>query len=97
MSVSLLSPYTSFSASIYHCPADHALSDVQKSAGWTRRVRSVAMNAMVGDPGSLLMAGVSILTIPIFSNSCGNRIFPIRHPFLYFWMSIPTASLTDIF
>jgi prepilin-type N-terminal cleavage/methylation domain-containing protein/prepilin-type processing-associated H-X9-DG protein len=57
--ISILAPYAGFSAGIYHCPSDHALSGVQKSAGWTSRVRSVSMNAMVGDPGSLLHAGVN--------------------------------------
>ena len=41
-----------FTPNIYHCPADHALSAVQQAAGWTGRVRSVSMNAMVGFPGN---------------------------------------------
>ncbi len=75
VSVSLLSPYTSYSASIYHCPADHALSDVQKSAGWSSRVRSVAMNAMVGDPGSLLWRGVNVNN-PNFQQFMRESDFP---------------------
>jgi prepilin-type N-terminal cleavage/methylation domain-containing protein/prepilin-type processing-associated H-X9-DG protein len=51
---SVLGYYANFSPSIYHCPADRALSSVQINAGWTKRVRSVSMNAMVGDPGSVL-------------------------------------------
>ena len=39
------------SAPIYHCPADRALSDIQKQAGWASRVRSYSMNAMVGNAG----------------------------------------------
>ena len=73
--VSLLSPYTGYSASIYHCPADHALSDVQKAAGWDHRVRSVAMNAMVGDPGSLLWWGVNINN-PNFQQFMRESDFP---------------------
>jgi prepilin-type N-terminal cleavage/methylation domain-containing protein/prepilin-type processing-associated H-X9-DG protein len=58
---SLLAPYVSFSANMYHCPVDHALSQTQRDAGWTgSRVRSVSMNAMVGDPGSLLQGGANI-------------------------------------
>jgi prepilin-type N-terminal cleavage/methylation domain-containing protein/prepilin-type processing-associated H-X9-DG protein len=57
---SLLAPYVSYSATMYHCPADRALSDVQKQAGWTQRVRSVSMNAMVGDPGALLQQGANL-------------------------------------
>lgn len=44
----------------YRCPADHALSDVQKAAGWSSRVRSISMNAMVGDPGTMLQNGVNL-------------------------------------
>ncbi|HEX3799520.1 MAG TPA: prepilin-type N-terminal cleavage/methylation domain-containing protein [Verrucomicrobiae bacterium] len=57
---SILAPYASYSANIYHCPADHFLSDVQKAAGWTARVRSMSMNAMVGDPGIVLQNGGNI-------------------------------------
>ncbi len=57
---SLLAPYVSFSANMYHCPVDRALSDVQRGAGWTYRVRSVSMNAMVGDPGALMQGGANI-------------------------------------
>lgn len=46
-----LYPYLG-STAIYHCPSDHALSAMQQQAGWTDRIRSYAMNAMVGDPGS---------------------------------------------
>jgi prepilin-type N-terminal cleavage/methylation domain-containing protein len=60
VSDSLLGPYASFSLPIYKCPADRALSDVQKSAGWSARVRSVSMNAMVGDPGTLLNSGANV-------------------------------------
>ncbi len=57
---SVLAPFASYSANIYHCPADRYVSDVQKNAGWTSRVRSVSMNAMVGDSGTLLQNGVNV-------------------------------------
>jgi prepilin-type N-terminal cleavage/methylation domain-containing protein/prepilin-type processing-associated H-X9-DG protein len=58
---SLLAPYVSYSVTMYHCPADHALSEAQRQAGWTgSRVRSVSMNAMVGNPGALLQQGANI-------------------------------------
>ena len=57
---SILAPYARYNASIYHCPADRALSAVQRNAGWSGRVRSVSMNAMVGDPGAVLLAGANI-------------------------------------
>ena len=58
--MSLLAPYVSYSVTMYHCPADRALSDVQRQAGWTQRVRSVSMNAMVGNPGALLQQGANL-------------------------------------
>jgi prepilin-type processing-associated H-X9-DG protein len=56
---SLLGPYAGYAASIYHCPEDRVLSDAQKAAGWTSRVRSTSMNAMVGNPGDLLSGGTN--------------------------------------
>jgi len=44
---SLLGPYTGPSASVFKCPSDRSTSDAGP------RNRSVAMNAMVGDPGVL--------------------------------------------
>jgi prepilin-type N-terminal cleavage/methylation domain-containing protein/prepilin-type processing-associated H-X9-DG protein len=59
-STCLLGNYVSGSQNIFHCPADRALSAVQKAAGWTGRVRSISMNAMVGDPGNLLQKGYNV-------------------------------------
>ncbi|HZR21772.1 MAG TPA: type II secretion system protein [Verrucomicrobiae bacterium] len=52
-----LGPYTSRSANIYRCPSDHVLSDLQIQSGWQRRVRSISMNAMVGDAGVFSTGG----------------------------------------
>ncbi len=60
LSQSILATFVNYSANIYRCPADRYLSDVQKSAGWNNRVRSVSMNAMVGDPGNGSQGGVNI-------------------------------------
>jgi hypothetical protein len=60
VSSSLLGPYASLSTPVYKCPADRALSDIQRSAGWSERVRSVSMNGMVGNPGNLLNAGGNV-------------------------------------
>jgi len=54
---SLLAPNCNNSTGVFHCPADRSASDVQRAAGWTSRVRSVSMNAMVGNPGPLLVGG----------------------------------------
>ncbi len=48
-----LGPYANFSTAIYRCPGDRVLSDIQRKAGWTHRVRSYSMNAMMGDAGEL--------------------------------------------
>lgn len=52
-----LAAYANKSAGIYHCPSDRVVSSVQRSAGWTARVRSYSMNAMVGDAGDLSRNG----------------------------------------
>lgn len=44
-------------ASTYRCPADYVLDSIQKQAGWSSRVRSYSMNAMVGDAGAFSEAG----------------------------------------
>ena len=52
-----IGPYTSRSAGLYRCPSDHVLSDLQIQAGWQQRVRSISMNAMVGDAGVFSSTG----------------------------------------
>jgi len=54
------SAYANNAVGIYHCPADRALSEIQKQAGWTARVRSCSMNAMVGDAGDNSRYGTNI-------------------------------------
>jgi prepilin-type N-terminal cleavage/methylation domain-containing protein/prepilin-type processing-associated H-X9-DG protein len=49
-----IGPYTSRSARIYRCPKDSVVSDLQIQAGWTARVRSISMNAMVGNAGEFM-------------------------------------------
>src|SRR5262249_27325825 len=46
-----LGPYLSQAAPAYRCPSDNVLSTEQLNAGWTARVRSYSMNAMIGDAG----------------------------------------------
>jgi prepilin-type N-terminal cleavage/methylation domain-containing protein/prepilin-type processing-associated H-X9-DG protein len=53
-------PYVGRSVQIYRCPVDRALSDEQKQAGWTARVRTYSMNAMVGDAGENSRWGTNI-------------------------------------
>ncbi len=54
-----LGPYANKSALIYRCPSDRVLSQVQRDAGWSHRVRSYSMNAMVGDAGALTSTGAN--------------------------------------
>jgi prepilin-type N-terminal cleavage/methylation domain-containing protein/prepilin-type processing-associated H-X9-DG protein len=55
-----IGPYTSKSVALYHCPSDHALSDLQRNADWSGRVRSYSMNAMVGDAGTFSQTGTNL-------------------------------------
>jgi prepilin-type N-terminal cleavage/methylation domain-containing protein/prepilin-type processing-associated H-X9-DG protein len=54
-----LGPYAAQSLNIYRCPADKVLSEIQRQAGWTARVRSYSMNAMVGNAGDASVTGVN--------------------------------------
>ena len=55
-----IGPYTSRTSRVYRCPADSAVSDIQAHAGWTARVRSISMNAMVGNAGQFLADGANV-------------------------------------
>ncbi len=59
VSTSLLGPYVNYTAAMFKCPADRILSVAQKNAGFIARVRSVSMNAMIGNPGDLLVGGAN--------------------------------------
>lgn len=60
MMKSSLAAYCYNNPRVYRCPSDFALSDVQRAAGWTERVRSYSMNAMVGDAGELTTSGQNV-------------------------------------
>ena len=55
-----LGSFVSGNTSVYRCPSDEALSSVQRAAGWTARIRSYSMNAMVGDAGNFTAKGFNI-------------------------------------
>jgi prepilin-type N-terminal cleavage/methylation domain-containing protein len=55
-----LGPLVGGNAAVYHCPSDQALSSIQVAAGWTARVRSYSMNAMVGDAGAFSTNGFNV-------------------------------------
>ena len=41
---------------VFRCPVDRVVSELQRTAGWTERSRTISMNAMVGDAGGFLSA-----------------------------------------
>jgi prepilin-type processing-associated H-X9-DG protein/prepilin-type N-terminal cleavage/methylation domain-containing protein len=55
-----IGPYTSRAVGIYRCPADRVVSDVQARQGWSTRVRSYSMNAMVGNAGEFSTSGANV-------------------------------------
>jgi prepilin-type N-terminal cleavage/methylation domain-containing protein/prepilin-type processing-associated H-X9-DG protein len=72
-----MGPFISGATHAYHCPSDDALSSVQQGAGWSGRIRSYSMNAMVGDAGDFSTNGFNV-------NNPGYRQFfkdtQIPHP-----------------
>jgi prepilin-type N-terminal cleavage/methylation domain-containing protein/prepilin-type processing-associated H-X9-DG protein len=54
-----LGPYVGGVAKVFKCPSDTALSKVQRDAGWTERVRSISMNAMLGDAAEFMKSAVN--------------------------------------
>ncbi|HRI11616.1 MAG TPA: type II secretion system protein [Verrucomicrobiota bacterium] len=60
LSRSPLGSYVGRSADLFLCPSDHVLSSIQRQSGWSRRVRSISLNAMVGDAGANVTNGSNI-------------------------------------
>jgi prepilin-type N-terminal cleavage/methylation domain-containing protein/prepilin-type processing-associated H-X9-DG protein len=48
LGLSLMGPYVAKNKDIYHCPADKYISNAQKAAKWTHRLRSISMNSNWG-------------------------------------------------
>lgn len=46
----ILHPFTDGDIEIYRCPSDQYISPAQKQRGYTKRVRTVSMNTVVGRP-----------------------------------------------
>ncbi|HUA67642.1 MAG TPA: hypothetical protein VMA13_03765, partial [Candidatus Saccharimonadales bacterium] len=55
-----LGVYAQNETAIYRCPSDHALSLMQRAAGWTARIRSYSMNAMIGNAGDFTANGYNV-------------------------------------
>ena len=54
-----LGPYLQHAPSVFRCPTDWTVSRVQRNAGWDYRVRSISMNAMLGNAGEFLSGNVN--------------------------------------
>jgi prepilin-type N-terminal cleavage/methylation domain-containing protein/prepilin-type processing-associated H-X9-DG protein len=54
-----LGPYLRHGPTMFRCPSDDVLSRVQRNAGWDQRVRSISMNAMLGNAGEFLSGTVN--------------------------------------
>jgi prepilin-type processing-associated H-X9-DG protein len=52
-----LGSYVSGTLAVYHCPSDHFLSAAQSAAGWDVRLRSYAMNGLLGQNETVSSAG----------------------------------------
>jgi len=83
------SAYANRVAAIYRCPADRVLSDFQRGLGWSGgRVRSISMNAMVGDAGENSRYGTNLFNpgykqfkrLTDFRNPSGIFVFLDEHP-----------------
>jgi prepilin-type N-terminal cleavage/methylation domain-containing protein/prepilin-type processing-associated H-X9-DG protein len=82
---SSMGSYTARAPKIYWCPTDKYLSAPQRAAGWANRVRSVAMNAAIGNGSkstdfpwlTFVARRMSDLTIPGPSESW---LFTDEHP-----------------
>lgn len=55
-----IGPYVAGNVSVYRCPSDRVLSELQQAAGWSARVRSYAMNAMMGNAGPASASGQNV-------------------------------------
>lgn len=55
-----IGPYVNANATLYRCPADFVVSDLQAAAGWRQRVRSTSMNAMMGNAGEYTTNGFNV-------------------------------------
>ena len=55
-----IGPYLSGNAFPYRCPSDRVVSDLQSEKGWTHRVRSISMNAMLGYAGEYTRYGTNV-------------------------------------
>lgn len=68
-----IGPYVSRASRVYRCPSDWYVSDIQAGAGWSARVRSISMNAMVGNAGRFSQSGANV------NNPGYQQFFKLSH------------------
>jgi prepilin-type N-terminal cleavage/methylation domain-containing protein len=81
--LSPLGSYLAANSQVFRCPADRALSPIQRQAGWVSRVRSVSLNAMVGDAGINVENGLNRLN-PGYRQFLRLSDFPASDSFFVF-------------
>jgi len=85
--------YASRTAAIYRCPADRVLSEIQRHAGWSARVRSYSMNAMVGDAGDNSLWGSNLLN-PLYKQFLKTTDF-LRPTEIFVFLDEHPDSIND--
>ena len=83
--LSSMGGYVAKTVKIYHCPADDALSGVQRAAGWDYRVRSCAMNGAIGGGGKFYAGQTWFYNVKKFSEfhnpgPTDSWLFTDEHP-----------------
>lgn len=103
-----IGPYTSRAADVYRCPSDYVVSQAQAALGWRHRVRSISMNAMIGNAGDYSQGGFNVNNpdyVQYFKSSqvplpAGIFVFVEEHPDSvddgYFLNFIDSSSWLDL-
>ena len=76
MNASPLASFVGNQGRVFWCPTDTYLSSVQRSAGYERRVRSVAMDAAVGDGLNKPASGIIASGTFFFAKKMGELTLP---------------------
>jgi prepilin-type N-terminal cleavage/methylation domain-containing protein/prepilin-type processing-associated H-X9-DG protein len=71
-----LANYISKSKNLFKCPADNFLSGPQRKAGWNERVRSMAINAVMGFPWATATPWYNPATCTIYEKLSDMRKTP---------------------
>jgi prepilin-type N-terminal cleavage/methylation domain-containing protein/prepilin-type processing-associated H-X9-DG protein len=78
-----LASYISKTKNIFKCPADKYLSNPQKNAGWNERVRSMAINAVMGFPWAKATPWYNPATCTIYEKLSSMRKTPPSNAWVF--------------